>query len=127
MTDWKKILAAGAAVLALGAAPAAAQDDNDNLGDEAGAYDDANDAEWGADWDEWDANDDDQIGENEWNDGFGDTGVFNTWDSDSDGMLSDDEYMNGTFDYYDQDDNGYLDESEYGSYWEDNDDGFWDF
>ncbi|MBN1240647.1 MAG: hypothetical protein JXB36_19245 [Gammaproteobacteria bacterium] len=77
-------------------------------------------------WEEWDA-DGDGIGVDEWNEGFGERGVFDDWDADRDGLLSEDEFNEGVFDSYDQNDNETIEESELGDVGDDmGDGGFWD-
>ena len=76
-----------------------------------------------------DANDDDRVSEKEFSDYFMDSGIYDTWDVDGDGVLDEEEFGAVLYDYYDDDDDGYIDDAE----WEDGimvddagDEGFWD-
>lgn len=102
--DWLKPLGIGAFALSLfAAAPASAEM-----------------------FDDWDTDDEVGISEDEWGTGFGESGVYDTWDAD-DGLLSEDEFNSGVFGSYDANDDGTIDETEFGVYEDDvGDKGFWD-
>jgi hypothetical protein len=69
-----------------------------------------------------DRNDDRRLDANEF-DALGFDDDFDEWDANDDDYLDDDEYYQGAFDYFDDDENGHWD----GDEWDDADDrGFWD-
>ena len=72
-----------------------------------------------AEWDEWDADDDSAVAEEEFGTGFEEAGVYGEWDQDQDGALSADEFDSGVFGLYDQDEDGAWSEEEYGAFEED--------
>lgn len=92
--------------------------------------------------DEWDANDDGVLSEEEWGTGFTEAGLFSEWDEDESGTIGDDEFATGLFGWFDDDDDGELTAEEwdegfdnwYGeqavnldfSNWDDNEDGYVD-
>jgi hypothetical protein len=55
----------------------------------------------------------DGITEDEWQEGFGEAGVFDEWDEDGDGRLSEDEFAGGAFRSYDENQDEMLDEDEF--------------
>lgn len=76
---------------------------------------------------DWDDNGD-GVDAEEWNDGFGAEGVFDDWDADADGTLTEDEFNTGVFSSYDEDDDDYLDDNELSAFEDDTgEDGVWDF
>jgi hypothetical protein len=74
-------------------------------------------------YNDWDTNDEVGIDLTEWEEGF--DGIYDSWDADDDGALSEDEFNTGAYDAYDQNDDGLLDENEFSTY-EEEDQGFWD-
>jgi hypothetical protein len=70
--------------------------------------------DFGNNFDTWDANDDDMLDMNEYNTGFSESGVFNDWDTDNDGMYSSDEFNEGLYNTWDTNDDGFLNSDEYG-------------
>ena len=79
------------------------------------------------DWGAWDANEDGVIDNEEFDAGFGESGVFGNWDADGDGMLSEDEFGEGVYGSYDDDESGVIEEPEFGDIGDDmGDGGFWD-
>jgi hypothetical protein len=76
---------------------------------------------------DWDGNGNGVIDSNEFATGFGDNGVYDGWDANSDGSLSEDEFNDGVFGAYDRNDNDTLEEPEFGDYGDDaGDGGLWD-
>lgn len=72
---------------------------------------------------EWDTDTNQELSQDEWTQGFGETGIFDDWDANDDGMLEEDEFHEGVYSAYDQNDDDILDEDEFADYEEDN---FWD-
>ncbi|MEQ9196260.1 MAG: hypothetical protein RIE84_05870 [Parvibaculum sp.] len=62
---------------------------------------------------EWDSNDDVGIDNDEFGTGFHDRGIYETWDADNDGTMSEREFNEGVYGTYDRDNNGVIDENEY--------------
>lgn len=76
---------------------------------------------------DWDSDGSEALEMEEFNTGFGDSGIFDDWDLDDDGALSEDEFGEGVYNGYDVNDDGVLDEPEFGDYGDDlGDEGFWD-
>ncbi|MEE2952332.1 MAG: hypothetical protein VYD57_13950 [Pseudomonadota bacterium] len=63
------------------------------------------------------------INQEEFNSGVGNTGLYDKWDADSDGTLSETEFQDGLYGYYDADDNGTIEEPEFGDLGDDMGDG----
>lgn len=107
--ELKKIAGVGVILVALVAAPAAAQEMT-----------------------EWDSDGDSTLNQEEFNTGWGSSfedgkSAFSTWDGDGDGALSEDEYNTGVFNSYDDDGSGAIEEPEFGDVGDDmGDEGFWD-
>lgn len=81
----------------------------------------------GEGFNEWDSNADGVVNYEEFDTGFDDEGLFDTWDANGDNMLDENEYGEGIFNTYDEDGNGDLSEDEYGDFNDDaGDNGFWD-
>lgn len=77
-----------------------------------------------ADWhEEWDADGDGALSEEEFNTGFDSVGTYDEWDADDDGMLSEEEYNAGVFGGYDDDESGVIEEPELGDVGDDVGDG----
>ena len=72
---------------------------------------------------EWDADASGALNEEEFNAGFGESGVYDAWDADRDGALTEDEFNAGVFGGYDRNDDGMIDEPEFGDYGDDVGDG----
>ena len=72
-----------------------------------------------AQWDQWDANADGVLAEDEFNTAFGEAGVYGEWDEDDDGALTQDEFGGGVFGLYDEDEDGAWSEEEFGAFEED--------
>ncbi len=90
-----------------------ADDDNRWSEDEFNTWNTAWGGEYGDNWDAWDANDDNFLDADEYNAGIGEAGVYNEWDTDNDGLFSNDEVNNGLYNTWDADEDGYLNEEEY--------------
>lgn len=106
MTNLKKLGGVSVIIAALLAGPAVAQD----MG-----------------YDDWDADGDGALSEDEFMTGFGEVGAYDSWDEDGDGSLTEDEFNAGIFDSYDDDDSGVIEEPEFGDANDDmGDEGFWD-
>lgn len=76
-----------------------------------------------------DDNGDGRVSEREFHEYFRQSGVYDEWDNNDDGVIDDEEFADGLYDYYDDDDDGFISDAE----WEDGalvDDygnaGFWD-
>lgn len=105
--EFKKLAGIGAALAALTAAPAMAQDMSDMSASDGDA--------------------DGTISQDEFNSAWTDRGVFGDWDSDGDGNITEDEFNSGVFSGYDDDDSGAIEEPEFGDVGDDvGDGGFWD-
>lgn len=68
---------------------------------------------------DWDIYDDGGIDGTEWGAGFDESTVFDAWDADHDGRLTETEFHRGVFGAYDANDDGRLDEPEFGDYRDD--------
>ncbi|MDY8110808.1 hypothetical protein U0C82_16835 [Fulvimarina sp. 2208YS6-2-32] len=76
---------------------------------------------------DWDTDGTAGINQEEFNTGFGEGGVYDSWDANSDGSLTEDEFNAGVYDGYDADDSGALEEPEFGDVGDDmGDGGFFD-
>ena len=64
-------------------------------------------------FDDWDANDDGNLDDTEFNEGFASTDYYDDWDADDDGILDDDELGDGLFDTWDANDDDIIDTNEY--------------
>ena len=71
-----------------------------------------------AQWEEYDANQDALVDENEFGAGFGAGGVFGGWDEDDDELLSQDEWGAGMFGAYDRDGDAAWNQEEFGAFGE---------
>lgn len=91
MTDITKVIGAGALAALLLATPALADFHE-----------------------EWDADADGLLSEEEFRDGFDEAGVFEEWDEDGDGLLAAEEFEAGLFGGYDDDADGLVGEAEIG-------------
>ena len=75
----------------------------------------------------WDTDQDGILSEEEFGTGFGENEAFDTWDADDDGLLSEDEFNAGVFGGYDEDESGAIEEPEFGDIGDDmGEGGFWD-
>jgi hypothetical protein len=75
----------------------------------------------------WDTNGD-GIGQDEFNTGYGESGVYDRWDADASGDISEDEFSQGIFNSYDENEDGTWDENETGMFEDDaGEQGFWDW
>ena len=75
----------------------------------------------------WDTDEDGILSEEEFGTGFGENEAFDTWDADGDGLLSEDEFKSGVFGSYDEGDSGAIEERKLGDIGDDvGDGGFWD-
>ena len=61
----------------------------------------------------WDTDGDGVITQDEWNTGLTEMGLFSDWDADGDGSLTSDEFAGGLFDRFDEDGDGALTVSEW--------------
>lgn len=100
MTDFTKILGAGALAALLLVTPALADFQE-----------------------EWDSDGDGALSEEEFNTGFSEGGAYDAWDADDDGMLTEDEFNFGVFGGYDDDESGVIEEPELGDAGDDIGDG----
>ncbi|RDV14476.1 DUF4625 domain-containing protein [Pontibacter diazotrophicus] len=66
-----------------------------------------------ADWDDWDANNDNQLDQTELNAGILTSGWYTNWDVNNDGMITQEEYTAGIFNFWDDDDDAVLTSEEY--------------
>ncbi len=73
----------------------------------------------------WDKDNSGVVTMGEWDTGFDNDALFTSWDSDKDGMLSNNEYGQGLYDAYDADDSGDWNETEYNAFYDDAGDGGW--
>lgn len=64
-------------------------------------------------FDDWDTDNDGLISEGEYTDALGPDDDFIDWDDDGDGMLSDNELNDGIYDRYDMNQDGYITRDEY--------------
>lgn len=62
---------------------------------------------------DWDADDDNYIGEREYNEGFESTNWYANWDANHDNVITNDEFDNGYYTIWDTDNDGYLSAEEY--------------
>lgn len=69
--------------------------------------------EYGDHFDAWDANDDNLLDAEEYTAGLSDSGLYGDWDTDGDGLYSDEEVNEGLFNSYDTDDDGFVSDDEY--------------
>jgi hypothetical protein len=76
------------------------------------------DVNWG-NWNDWDADGDEILSEEEWETGIADQGWFDDWDLDGDDELNTEELGGYAYDYYDTDNDGLLTEEEFDAYAED--------
>lgn len=81
--------------------------------------------EW---YDEWDADRDGLLSEEEWNDGLvtnypaytpDDYGTYADWDLNDNDVVEEDEWQGYTFDMWDEDDDGYITAEEYDAIYDD--------
>lgn len=77
------------------------------------------------DYDVWDKDNSGAVTFGEWDTGFDDENLLTSWDSDKDGLLSDEEYGEGLYESYDADDSGDWNEEEYNTFRDDAGDGGW--
>ena len=85
--------------------------DNTEFSEASGAwYADADDA---GTFGDWDANDDDMIDSNEFEEGIATYPVYGDWDVDGDDRLTDDEYADGVYDVWDLDNDGNVNQVEF--------------
>ena len=78
-------------------------------------------ADYGAGWfdeagyghNNWDTDSDGLLTSAEWEAGYGQTGLFDTWDADDSGSLANNEYYGGLYDTWDADNDGRLGQSEF--------------
>jgi len=76
---------------------------------------------------EWDTDKSAGLNAEEFNAGFGENGVYDAWDANDDNNLTEDEFNAGVFGGYDRDDDGMIEEPEFGDYGDDiGDGGFFD-
>lgn len=68
------------------------------------------------DWEVFDKDDDDFLNMEEWGTAFGDGGWFDDYDANKDGFIDDDEWNDGFFDDWDFNDDDMLDAKEYEAY-----------
>lgn len=83
-----------------------------------------NDCEFANDLDD---NADCMVSEDEFFDAYDESGLYDTWDANDDGMLSEDEFGEGLFTFYDDNDDGYIDEGEMEVSDDPDEQGFWDW
>lgn len=67
----------------------------------------------GQNWADWDANTDNALDENEFRTGITNNNYYGDWDADGDKMLNEREYTDGIFDLWDDDDDGAITNDEY--------------
>lgn len=77
------------------------------------------------DFDSWDIDEDRQLTEDEWNEGFNnyrssypyeERGLFDDWDTDNDAYVDDNEFNEGFFGMWDEDDDGLITAEEWEKY-----------
>ncbi len=61
---------------------------------------------------DWDADGDGALGEEEFAEGFGRTGIFEDWDDDGDGLVSKREFSDSLHERYDLDGDGRIEDRE---------------
>lgn len=66
-----------------------------------------------ATWEDWDANGDGDITEEEWDESFAGSSTFDDWDVDGDGVINESEYSTGLFGTFDANDDGDITEEEW--------------
>lgn len=64
-------------------------------------------------FEEWDADEDGVLSEEEWSTGFTDADLFNDWDADDSGAINSDEFGEGLFWRFDDDGDGVLTQAEW--------------
>lgn len=106
-TNWQKVLGG----IALSAALA---------GGSAATY-----AAGAMDFDKWDENNSGLIEIGEWDTGFENDELFSGWDTDGDKSLTKEEFNRGIFNSYDADNSGDLSENEYKTFQDDAGEGGW--
>lgn len=65
---------------------------------------------------DYDTDRDDKLNRREWNESIGESGWFDTYDTNKDKFLDEKEYNEGAFNDWDVNNDGYVDEDEYSSY-----------
>lgn len=69
------------------------------------------------DMSDWDSNGDGMLTEDEFYDGVSDAGLYDDWDTDSDGLIEESEYsqigIDDSYDSWDANSDGYLDSGEF--------------
>ena len=76
-------------------------------------------------WGDWDTDADAQWTQEEFGAGFGEQDAFGGWDANQDNMIDEDEFNQGVFGGYDANDDEFLDEEEQGMFGEDWEGGLW--
>ena len=90
-------------------------DSNNNLdhGEFTAAYAGINYNAGMGEFEKWDTNKNSQLDADEFSKGVANTEIYSNWDTDGDGMYSEDELYTGLFDSWDRDNDGYLAQNEY--------------
>lgn len=115
MADWTRLASASAVTALLLSTPALADFHEDWDADADGALTDdefgAGITEYGV-FERWDGDADGFLAEEEFGASLGEADNFEEWDTDGDGMLSEDEFGEGLFGRYDEDVSGVLEDDE---------------